>query len=95
MNRSGVRIPFLALLSRPVTTVRHESDAVTSNDDSGTIWKHGGFEAFREGDGFLDLIVVNAENGVTSERDSYVYRGGPGGLTGERAAQVPVESVPR
>ena len=38
-----------------------------------------------DGDGFLDLIVVNAENGVTSELDSYVYWGGPGGLTGERA----------
>ena len=139
---------------------------MTSNDDIGTIWKHGGFEAFRDGefdnggdnlyataagsvewihrtdtngdghvdlifpnshgydergptwiytqpevrggnwvriqlpndsgwmshaadvdgDGFLDLIVVNAENGVTSELDSYVYWGGPGGLTGERAA---------
>ena len=38
-----------------------------------------------DGDGFLDLIVVNAENGVTSELDSYVYWGGPSGLTGERA----------
>ena len=38
-----------------------------------------------DGDGFMDLIVVNGENGVTSELDSYVYWGGPGGLTGERA----------
>ena len=38
-----------------------------------------------DGDGFLDLIVVNAENRVTSELDSYVYWGGPSGLTGERA----------
>jgi len=36
------------------------------------------------GDGHADLIVVNAENGVTSELDSYVYWGGPEGLTGER-----------
>ena len=38
-----------------------------------------------DGDGYPDLIVVNAENGVTSELMSYVYWGGPGGLTGERA----------
>ena len=37
-----------------------------------------------DGDGYLDLIVVNGENGVTSELDSYVYWGGPKGLTGER-----------
>ena len=37
-----------------------------------------------DGDGYLDLVVVNAENGVTSELDSYVYWGGPDGLTGER-----------
>ena len=37
-----------------------------------------------DGDGYLDLIVVNGENGVTSELASYVYWGGPGGLTGER-----------
>ncbi len=37
-----------------------------------------------DGDGFLDLIVVNGENGVTSELNSYVYWGGPDGLTGER-----------
>lgn len=35
-------------------------------------------------DGYLDLIVVNGENGVTSELDSYLYWGGPDGLTGER-----------
>ena len=38
-----------------------------------------------DGDGYPDLIVVNGENGVTSELDSYVYWGGAGGLTGERA----------
>jgi hypothetical protein len=37
-----------------------------------------------DGDGYLDLIVINGENGVTSELDSYVYWGGPDGLTGER-----------
>lgn len=37
-----------------------------------------------DGDGHLDLVVVNGENGVTSELASYVYWGGPGGLTGER-----------
>ena len=37
-----------------------------------------------DGDGYADLIVVNGENGVTSELDSYVYWGGPEGLTGER-----------
>ena len=37
-----------------------------------------------DGDGYPDLIVVNGENGVTSELNSYVYWGGPGGLTGER-----------
>ena len=36
-----------------------------------------------DGDGYQDLIVVNGENGVTSELPSYVYWGGPGGLTGE------------
>jgi hypothetical protein len=37
-----------------------------------------------DGDGYPDLIVVNGENGVTSELNSYVYWGGPEGLTGER-----------
>jgi len=37
-----------------------------------------------DGDGWPDLVVVNGENGVTSELTSYVYWGGPGGLTGER-----------
>ena len=37
-----------------------------------------------DGDGYNDLIVVNGENGVTSELSSYVYWGGPDGLTGER-----------
>lgn len=37
-----------------------------------------------DGDGHPDLVVANGENGVTSELDSYVYWGGPRGLTGER-----------
>lgn len=37
-----------------------------------------------DGDGWPDLIVCNAENGVTSELPSFVYWGGPTGLTGER-----------
>ena len=37
-----------------------------------------------DGDGFPDLVVCNGENGVTSELPSYVYWGGPTGLTGER-----------
>lgn len=41
-----------------------------------------------DGDGYLDLIVVNAENGVTSELTSYVYWGGPSGLSGE-CTQLP------
>ncbi|MDD5704504.1 MAG: VCBS repeat-containing protein [Kiritimatiellae bacterium] len=39
-----------------------------------------------DGDGYLDLIVANGENGVSSELKSYIYWGGPRGLTGERAA---------
>ena len=37
-----------------------------------------------DGDGYNDLVVVNGENGVTSELPSYVYWGGPEGLTGQR-----------
>jgi hypothetical protein len=36
-----------------------------------------------DGDGYLDLVVANGENGVTAELSSYIYWGGPGGLTGE------------
>jgi hypothetical protein len=36
-----------------------------------------------DGDGYNDLVVVNGENGVTSELYSYIYWGGPRGLTGE------------
>lgn len=36
-----------------------------------------------DGDGYLDLIIANSENGVTSELKSYIYWGGPHGLTGE------------
>ena len=32
-----------------------------------------------DGDGYLDLVVVNGENGVTSELSSYIYWGGPEG----------------
>jgi hypothetical protein len=38
-----------------------------------------------DGDGYPDLIIANGENGVTSELQSYIYWGGPHGLTGERA----------
>ena len=38
-----------------------------------------------DGDGYNDLIVVNGENGVTSELTSYVYWGGPDGLSDQRA----------
>lgn len=37
------------------------------------------------GDGYLDLIIANTENGVTSDLDSYVYWGGKDGLTEERS----------
>jgi hypothetical protein len=37
-----------------------------------------------DGDGYLDLIIANGENGITSELPSYIYWGGPSGLTGER-----------
>ncbi len=36
-----------------------------------------------DGDGYLDLIIANGENGVSSELKSYIYWGGPKGLTGE------------
>jgi hypothetical protein len=39
-----------------------------------------------DGDGYLDLIITNSENGVTSELQSFIYWGGPDGLTGERTA---------
>ena len=39
-----------------------------------------------DGDGYLDLIIANGENGVTSELKSYLYWGGPDGLTGEYLA---------
>ena len=38
-----------------------------------------------DSDGYDDLIIANGENGVTSELASYIYWGGPAGLTGERA----------
>lgn len=38
-----------------------------------------------DGDGHLDLVIANGENGVTSELPSYIYWGGPHGLTGECA----------
>ena len=37
-----------------------------------------------DGDGHLDLIIVNSTNGVSCELLCHIYWGGPGGLTGER-----------
>ena len=37
-----------------------------------------------DGDGHLDLIIVNSANGVSGELLCHIYWGGPGGLTGER-----------
>ena len=37
-----------------------------------------------DGDGYDDLVIANGENGVTSILTSYIYWGGPNGLTGER-----------
>lgn len=39
-----------------------------------------------DGDGYLDLVIANGENGVTSELKSYIYWGGKDGLTGEYTA---------
>lgn len=39
-----------------------------------------------DGDGYPDLIIANGENGVTSELQSFIYWGGPHGLTGEYTA---------
>lgn len=36
-----------------------------------------------DGDGYLDLIIANGENGVTSELQSFIYWGGQDGLTGD------------
>ncbi|MBQ6544719.1 MAG: VCBS repeat-containing protein [Lachnospiraceae bacterium] len=36
-----------------------------------------------DNDGYEDLIIANGENGVSSILTSYVYYGGPDGLTGE------------
>lgn len=37
-----------------------------------------------DGDGYPDLLIANGENGVTSDLTSYIYWGGPDGLTGEK-----------
>ena len=37
-----------------------------------------------DGDGHLDLIIVNSTNGVSCELLCHIYWGGPDGLTGER-----------
>lgn len=37
-----------------------------------------------DGDGFPDLLIANGENGVTSDLTSYLYWGGPNGITGDR-----------
>ncbi|NLZ56206.1 MAG: VCBS repeat-containing protein [Clostridiaceae bacterium] len=36
-----------------------------------------------DADGYPDLLVCTAENGISSELNSYIYWGGPEGLTGE------------
>ncbi|NLZ56208.1 MAG: VCBS repeat-containing protein, partial [Clostridiaceae bacterium] len=36
-----------------------------------------------DADGYPDVLVCNAENGISSELNSYIYWGGPEGLTGE------------
>lgn len=38
-----------------------------------------------DGDGYDDVLIANGENGVSSILTSYVYWGGPNGLTGERS----------
>ncbi|MBT7122483.1 MAG: VCBS repeat-containing protein, partial [Clostridia bacterium] len=38
-----------------------------------------------DGDGYPDLIVCDAENGISSDLTSYIYWGGPSGLTGKRS----------
>ena len=45
-----------------------------------------------DGDGYEELVIVNAENGVSSDLDSYVYWGGKEGLTGERSV-LPTEGA--
>lgn len=45
-------------------------------------WKS--YSADIDGDGYPDLLIANGENGVTSDLTSYIYWGGPNGLTGER-----------
>ena len=37
-----------------------------------------------DGDGYLDLIIVNSTNGVSCELLCHIYWGGPEGLSGER-----------
>ena len=49
--------------------------------DSG--WKPVVYDV--DGDGYPDLVIANGENGVTSDLTSYIYWGGPAGLTGMRA----------
>ena len=37
-----------------------------------------------DGDGYNDLVTVNAHNGVTSELPSFIYWSGPGGMEASR-----------
>lgn len=78
-------------LDRGPTRIFRLADGATPGPDAAWTWRDLPNESGwlsrvvdLDGDGFPDLIVVNGENGVTSELTSYVYWGGAGGLTGER-----------
>ena len=41
------------------------------------------------GDGFIDLVVVNGRNGIKSNLNSFIYWGGAQGFAAERRAELP------